>query len=223
MSRRTKGQFLWHELMTSDPSTAKAFYPGVTGWKTEAWDQDKSYTLWLSPQGPVGGCMALPPEAAKASAPPHWMSFVGTPDVDATCAEIRKLGGGVLREPWDISSVGRVAILKDPQGAVFAVYKPAGDAPGHDGRPRRGDFSWHELATTDPKAAFGFYGKRFGWKELEAHDMGPAGTYWIFGMDAPMGGVYEKPDMVRCRTGCPTRWCPTRTRPWTRSRRAEAP
>jgi predicted enzyme related to lactoylglutathione lyase len=196
VARQIKGQFLWHELMTSDPAKAKAFYPGVTGWKPEAWDQDGSYTIWMSPQGPVGGCMKLPPEGAKMGLPPHWLSYVGTPDVDATCADVKELGGSVMKAPWDIPTVGRVAVLADPQGAIFCVYKPAGDAPGHDGPPHPGDFSWHELATTDPEAAFTFYGKLFGWKELEAHDMGPAGTYWIYGFDAPMGGVFKKPDMI---------------------------
>ena len=43
-----RGRFVWHELMTTDAKAAGAFYPKVTAWKTQAWDKDPSYTLWVS-------------------------------------------------------------------------------------------------------------------------------------------------------------------------------
>ena len=100
-------------------------------------------------------------------------------------------GGRLLHGPVDIPTVGRVAVLMDPQGAAFAAHTAAGTAPGgHDGPWGVGEFSWHELATTDPDAAFGFYSDLFGWAKTEAMDMGPGGTYQMFGRtsDRSMGG-----------------------------------
>ena len=47
------GQFVWYELMTSDPAGAIAFYPDVTGWKTERFADLADYTMWLTAQGPL--------------------------------------------------------------------------------------------------------------------------------------------------------------------------
>jgi hypothetical protein len=197
MTRSIKGQFVWHELLTSDPDSAKGFYTKVTGWGTQAWGQDASYTLWMSGEMPVGGFMAMPPEVKETGAPPHWLSYIGTPDVDATCAQAKQLGGKVLKEPFDVPLVGRIAVLADPQGAVFCVYTPAGEEPGHDGPPRVGDFSWHELATTDPGGALSFYGALFGWRKTSEFDMGPDGVYQLYGLgEIPMGGIYRKPAHV---------------------------
>lgn len=95
----------------------------------------------------------------------------------------------------DIQTVGRIAVLLDPQGAALAVYTPEGDAPGHDGVPAVGEFSWHELATTDYAAAFDFYSALFGWHKTEEADMGPGGTYLMYGRvpGQSIGGMFNKP------------------------------
>jgi predicted enzyme related to lactoylglutathione lyase len=78
---------------------------------------------------------------------------------------------------------------------VFAAFTPsqAPTAPEHP--VELGDFSWHELATSDWKAAFEFYKKLFGWQETSAMDMGPdLGVYQMYGRGgAPLGGIYNKP------------------------------
>jgi len=76
---------------------------------------------------------------------------------------------------------------------VLAAFTPLSPMPQSD-TPQAGEFSWHELATTDPVAAFGFYEKLFGWQKMDAMDMGPSGVYQIFGWSGKsMGGVYRKP------------------------------
>jgi predicted enzyme related to lactoylglutathione lyase len=196
VTRSFKGQFVWHELLTSDPDAAKGFYTGVVDWSSQAWGPD-GYSLWMSGEMPVGGFMAMPPEVKQTGAPPHWLSYIGTPNVDDTCAHATRLGGRILKEPFDVPTVGRIAVLADPQGAVFCVYKPESDEYGHDGPPRVGEFSWHELATTDPNGAFAFYGSLFGWNKVTEFDMGPAGVYQLFGLgEVPMGGIYAKPAEV---------------------------
>src|SRR5262245_31558055 len=118
-----RGRFVWHELLTSDTAAGISFYRKVAGWKTEPYADVPGYTLLLGSRGPVGGVMALPENAKAMNVPPNWLSYIGTPDVDATANQVSSLGGKVIMGPQDIP-VGRFAILGDPQGAVFAVYTP---------------------------------------------------------------------------------------------------
>lgn len=188
------GRFVWYELLTTDPAAAKAFYPTFTGWATQAWGDDQSYTLWMNNGAPLAGLMALPDEVKATGAPPHWTGFVQTPDVDDSAEKAAAGGGTILRPPDDIPNVGRFAVIADPQGAVIALYTPSAEAPGHDGPPRPGEFSWHELATTDDGAALSFYSNLFGWEHQSSFDMGPGGVYRIYGQHGvPYGGIYRKP------------------------------
>src|SRR5437870_3591465 len=176
-----RGRICWHELLTTDPEAARAFYPKVAGWGTEAWEQDASYVLWTTRDGPIGGLMAQADEARKVGAPSSWLIHVAVPDVDATVRQATGLGARVRVPARDVPTVGRFAVLAAPQGATFAAFTPAGAVPGHDGPAQPGEFSWHELATTDWHAAWSFYERLFGWTKMQAMDMGPAGTYQMFG------------------------------------------
>ena len=181
-----RGRFVWHELLTTDTAAAAAFYPKVVPWRTQP-SSMPGYTLWMAGQSQVGGLMALPPEAAGT--PPHWLVYIGTPNVDATAEHAQRLGARVVKAAADIPNVGRFAVLADPQGATFALYTP-GPTGGGIPAPGAGVFSWHELATTDVAAALRFYGELFGWTKGPGHDMGAMGIYQIierFG--AQIGGV----------------------------------
>jgi len=188
-----RGQFVWHELMTTDTDAASDFYSHVVPWKTQDSGMP-SYTLWMSGKYRAGGLTALP--ADEASAPPHWNIYIGTPDVDATVSAAQRLGGKVLKGAMDIPMVGRFAVLSDPQGAAFAVFTPqptSGDEVPPGGAV--GDFTWHELVTTDQQAALRFYSELFGWSKGAAHDMGEMGSYQIIshgGQD--VGGIYKPLD-----------------------------
>jgi predicted enzyme related to lactoylglutathione lyase len=100
--------------------------------------------------------------------------------------------------------------LRDPQGAVFAALQPS-QSPS-DAEPGLGDFSWHELATTDAAAAFKFYQQLFGWEETGAMDMGPdLGMYYMYGKGGrPMGGIYKKPNdpQAPAHMQAPSHWLP---------------
>jgi uncharacterized protein len=170
------GRFVWHELMTTDTAAAAAFYPKVVPWRT-APSSMPGYTIWMAGQTQIGGLMQLPSDSS--STPPHWLVYVGTPNVDATCSHAQSLGARVVKSPADIPNVGRFAVLADPQGATFALFAGAGSTP--PGSPALGGFSWHELATTDTAGALRFYGELFGWRRGPAHDMGAnMGPYQIF-------------------------------------------
>ena len=205
MPNNIRGRFLWHELMTSNPKAASAFYKKVVGWKTEGWPADPSYNMFVAPSGPVAGYMLLPEEAKAMGAPPNWLTYIGVPDVDETASHAEELGGEILKQPEDIPDVGRFAVLRDPQEAVFAIFRPSMEGEPKD-TPEMREFSWHELATTDPAGALEFYRTLFAWEKTEAMEMGPElGTYQMFGIGGiTMGGIYRKMSNMQA----PSHWLP---------------
>jgi uncharacterized protein len=193
MASGNSGSFVWYEHLTKDAKATIAFYSDVVGWKTQPFEQGGDYVMWVGSQGPLGGVMKLPEEAAKMGMPPHWMAHVQVDDVDATAARAKKLGGKVHKEPTDIPTVGRFAVIGDAQGASLSIFKPQKDMTLHD-VSKEGEFCWNELLTSDSAAAFRFYSELFGWKILEEMDMGPGGKYRIFGVgEKRLGGMMTAP------------------------------
>lgn len=197
MSDTPLGRFCWYELMTTDPDAAPGFYGPVTGWGTVPYDDgDEPYTMWANGDRPIGGIMEIPQEALDQGAPPHWLPYVSTPDVKATSAKAVELGGTVLAE-IDVETVGSIAVLADPFGAVFAAYQPSDFTPGHDGPGQVGEFSWHELYTDDQAAAFAFYSALFGWEKTDQMDMGERGIYQMYGREGTtLGGFMNRPPQM---------------------------
>jgi len=194
-----RGQFVWYDLMTTNSEAAQAFYTSVVGWGTQVWENaGMSYTMWTAGDTPIGGIMKLPDEAVAGGARPHWVGYVAVPDTDATVSRAQELGGKVMVPPTNIPTVGRFAVIADPQGALTAPFTPQGTGPGPKLPPPVGHFSWHELATTtDPETAFAFYADLFGWEKIEAMDMGAMGTYQIFKSgDVSLGGMMNKPPQM---------------------------
>ena len=187
-----RGRFIWHQLMTRDVAGARKFYSKLAGWKTLTWPLDPAYTVCHADAGPVAGIMEISPDL-PAGVPSHWLQYIGTRDVDGTAEAAVRAGGSIVKAASDMRGAGRYAILKDPQGAVFAVIDPENARPEPQGVPPLGTFAWHELATSDREAAFAFYSGLFGWDAITRMDMGPAGVYLIFGMNGVQrGGMYIK-------------------------------
>lgn len=192
--RDSHGRFVWHELMTADTDAAKRFYGSVVGWSTEAWvGGNPDYTVWTADGAPIGGLMKLTPEMVSMGAPPSWTGYIEVDDADATVERIKQLGGSLVMGPHSAPGVGRFAIARDPQGAVFAIItSESALEPETDPKPL--EFSWHELITSDWKAGAEFYEAIFGWKKQSEMDMGPMGTYYMFGRDRfTYGGMMNKP------------------------------
>src|SRR3546814_13533904 len=140
-------------------------------------------------------------------------------DVCSSDLEIGKKGGKVHRAPDDIPGVGRFAIVADPQGAVFALFKGSGSPddmgpPAAPGTP--GHAGWHELYTSNWENALSFYSELFGWEKADSVDMGSMGIYQLFGKDGTaFGGMMNKPGRSEerrvgkgCVSTCRSRWSP---------------
>lgn len=119
-----EGVFVWNELVTTDIDTAKRFYGEVVGWSAKDMDNPGdtpgAYTVFLNGEEQRGGAYPRPPEM---DAPPHWMLYVGSSDVDSDTKKAKKLGAQVYMEPFDVPTVGRLSIIADPTGAVFGIFQ----------------------------------------------------------------------------------------------------
>ena len=116
-----EGVFVWDELGTTDVDGAQRFYGDVFGWTaTDMGAEYGGYRILQLGETRIAGLMGLPDQ----SLPPHWKPYVAVEDPDGTTAKAKELGGAALMEPMDVPQVGRIAVLRDPQGAVFGVIKP---------------------------------------------------------------------------------------------------
>jgi uncharacterized protein len=188
------GKFVWYELMTTEPQAAEAFYREVVGWQAQdAGMPGGAYTILSAGATPVGGLMALPPEACAAGARPGWIGYVGVSDVDEFASRVVQRGGKLHRAAEDIPGVGRFAVVADPQGAAFVLFKGNSTQPPPAAAGTPGHVGWHELHAGNGASAFAFYAEMFGWTKGEGMDMGPMGIYQLFMTgDAAVGGMMTK-------------------------------
>lgn len=96
--------------------------------------------------------------------------------------------------------MGRFAALADPGGAMFMMLQPSGsgDMPPL-GNEAAGTVGWRELYAADGEKAADFYGNQFGWKQVDAMDMGAMGQYRLCSMDdtgLAIGAIMNKPEQV---------------------------
>ena len=181
-------RFVWYELMTPDVPAAVDFYSEVVGWQADR--SDPQYTLLKIGAAQVAGMMETPAELKAMGMPSAWSGYVMVDDVDAVEARVLQLGGKVLRPGSDIPEVGRFAVVADPQGAAFLLFKPSRtDPPAMPAPEAPGTIGWHELRATDGAAVWGFYATLFGWTQGEGLDMGPLGTYQLFEIDGTPSGA----------------------------------
>lgn len=189
------GKFVWYDLMTSNTREAESFYRTVMGWDAkDSGLADRAYTIFSSGTTPVCGLMALTDEARAMGVPSCWSGYVGVDDVDGFVARIKAAGGAVHHPPEDIPAVGRFAVVADPQGAVFLLFRGAGERQdADDAATAPGHIGWHELYAGELDGAFAFYADLFGWTRADAVDMGGMGVYQLFATGgAPVGGMMAK-------------------------------
>ncbi|RED11791.1 VOC family protein [Pontivivens insulae] len=123
----THGTIHWTELATRDIETAKAFYADACGWTYAEMPMEGGGTYHCAMLGEqmICGLFDMKDEPLMADVPPHWATYLAVDDIDATCADAVKHGATVVRAPWDVPEVGRVAILMDPAGATIGLMTPS--------------------------------------------------------------------------------------------------
>lgn len=118
------GSFCWNELMTLDVERAKKFYADAIGWSYEGMPMDWG-TYWIIKEGDkkVGGMVEMK-ESCPGIAGDAWISYLAVDDVDARLKKAVASGAKAMREPFDVPNVGRIAILREPGGAVTGWMTP---------------------------------------------------------------------------------------------------
>ena len=108
-----------NQLNTHDPEGVAGFYRDLFGWEIRQVAEEPPYwginnKGWLN-----GGMMGLPEDGA----PPHWLAYFVSEDLDASVQEIGELGGTVMVPPMSTPPAGRILVASDPQGAAFALFE----------------------------------------------------------------------------------------------------
>lgn len=182
-------KFVWYDLMTPEMKTSADFYARVVGWTiADSGMPGMNYSILKAGGIDVGGMM--PPPPGTDGMPPMWNGHIFASDVDASAKKAVRLGGKIKQEATDIPGVGRFAVIADPSGATFILFKPNSSEPRAvvpDGTP--GHIGWRELHAGDGKAAWEFYSGMFGWTKDRAMDMGPMGVYQLFAAGGPAIGA----------------------------------
>lgn len=115
------GALCWADLNTPEPEAAKEFYEGLFGWNVDYGESGAGYLHIKNGEAFIGG---IPPaEDRDPSVPPNWLLYYAVNDVDGTAAKAKQLGGSEYMAPMAMEGVGRMAVVADPQGAAFAIFK----------------------------------------------------------------------------------------------------
>jgi predicted enzyme related to lactoylglutathione lyase len=112
------GALVWNELATIDMDAAATFYNGLFGWELPPFEGSPDPYLSIKNDGRSNGGVR---DVTPPGTPPHWLSYFGIDDIDAGMAKAEELGGRMLMGPIQIP-MAKIAIVADPQGAVFALY-----------------------------------------------------------------------------------------------------
>lgn len=185
------GTFCWVELGTTDGEAAKKFYTQLFDWDFTDNPVGPSgvYTILKQNGKDVGALYQMPTEMTSNGVPPHWMSYISVANADESAAKAKTLGATLMKEPFDVYTMGRMAVVQDPTDAMFALWQP-GTHQGSGIVNTPNSLCWNELVTKDTAKAGEFYSGVFGW-EKNVQQMGPM-TYTSFmNGDRPAGGMYE--------------------------------
>jgi len=184
------GSFCWIELGTTNAESAKNFYQQLFGWDYEdhSMGSDGVYTIIRLNGKDVGGLYQLSSAMLAQGIPTHWLSYVSVTNADDATAQAVAAGGTVAKEPFDVGPNGRMSIIQDPAGAVFATWQ-AKEHAGAAAYRETGALCWNELATGDSQKAGDFYAALFGWeREVLSGPM----EYTVFKNNGEgIGGMYQ--------------------------------
>jgi uncharacterized protein len=111
------GALVWNELQSPDLDASVSFYGDLFGWRLEEFTGMPMRYMGIKVGEHANGGMMAP----EAPTPPFWLVYFGVADIDAGIAKVKALGGTLLSGPIDIQ-IAKLAVVQDPQGAVFALY-----------------------------------------------------------------------------------------------------
>lgn len=171
---RFEGRVIWHDLLTHTPAESQRFYAELFGWEFESPGAGYGvggrggYTLIRHNGRLIGGMIDTNALSGKSDIS-QWIMVVSVADVDAAAEVVGRTGGEVLTRPTDLRHRGRMSVVADAEGAVFALLE-TGDGDPPESNIEVGDFLWDELWSGRIDDAGGFYA------ELGGYDIESAST-----------------------------------------------
>lgn len=186
IERHDPGSFCWFELATTDQTAAKKFYTSLFGWSVSDFPMGPGsrYSIFQVEGQDAAAAFTIQPE--HRGMPPNWTLYVAVENADYAVQQAVSAGGKAVVPTFDVTDAGRMAVLADPTGAVFAVWQPK-KSKGTGIAGVDGTVCWADLSTPDVEIAGKFYGDLFGWQISADNDS--SGYSHIKNGDRFIGGI----------------------------------
>ncbi|TWW07903.1 hypothetical protein E3A20_29690, partial [Planctomyces bekefii] len=153
---RGAGHFCWADIGALSTAKSKQFYGAVFNWQAhdlplDEWGGNPGtfYTVFQSSGREAAGLYELSLDQRNQKVPPHWLSYVAVEDCEASVARAKELGGAIVVNAFEIREFGRMAMLLDPAGALFALWEEKSHPGSSLEEGAVGSLSWCELMTPD--------------------------------------------------------------------------
>ena len=206
LTQHAPGTPSWYELTTSDGEAAKDFYNSLFGWTSEdnPVSEDMTYTMHQLDGRNVAASFEMTADMAKQGIQPHWRVFFTVEDAQASADLAKEAGGKVMAGPFDVFTAGVMAVIQDPQGAVFNIWQPK-EQIGVGVKSEIGAVGWTEYLTKDREMPKAFYTKIFPFTALD-EKMANGQDYTVMKLsDEYVAGVLPMNDEQM--KGVPCQWC----------------
>ncbi|OEF22862.1 VOC family protein [Vibrio rumoiensis] len=192
-ANKTQGNIIWRDLVTTSPEEVKPFYHNVFGWQFETINNDYSLITY---QGHYIAGMAKVPTNSTTN---YWLPVMSSDNVDLTISKAEQAGATTLIQKTTLKGRGDIAVIQDPQGAVFSVLNTVSGDPS--ALPKQsGNWIWQEVWTQDINQSQQFYQQldQFsqGKKTIAQHDY-----HYLSVNNNPAFGFVKKPN-----SDVPTTW-----------------
>jgi predicted enzyme related to lactoylglutathione lyase len=184
-----EGKFVWMDLITNDVATAGKFYGSLLGWQITGADAPDAPFASIRQNGRLIGSIVYYDGLDRSRPSARWLSYISVKDVAAMAARSRTLGGTVFMEPREFPDRGTIAVIVDPQGAVFGILRAKGGDPPEE-KPGPMGWMWHELWTSSSDSAKTFYSSLLGYTQKAVTLPGISGEYQALEKEGTLrGGV----------------------------------
>ena len=197
-----QGRWVWGELLADNVEAEKTFYREVFGWQYDTQGSGKdAYTLVRVNGRPIAGIIhyAKPADAARSA---RWLALMSVPDAARAAQQAAASGGRVLVPAKTLPGRGEMAVLADPEGALFGVIHTAsGDPP--DAFPSDNAWLWLELWAKDAAKMSEFYRPLGAYTVAKQESPGDRPELHLVASGFPRAGILEIE-----RTDVPSTWLP---------------
>ncbi|MFH0258720.1 VOC family protein [Vibrio rumoiensis] len=192
-NNKAVGTIIWRDLATTAPDKVQPFYHNVFGWNFESVNDDYSLITY---QGQNIAGMAKMPSNSSTN---YWLPVISTNNVDNTLSQSKLAGGKTLIKKTTLKGRGELAVIQDPQGAVFSILNTFTGDPAPLAK-QDGNWIWQEIWTDNISQSQSFYQKLGDFKSTDKTMLGHSYSYLAIN-DQPAFGFVKKPNAE-----VPTTW-----------------